>query len=804
MANWTGRLVFGAALMMLAPVSAHMAGGDNKGALGDKTGKGTSGSDSSGSSSKVDLSTPESARAVAEKWSHQGFDNALCGFLSLYSNAKETGNQIKIKNTQQTKRAVYKGACSQPAEGKVDAMIAVLPDPVHTHLALRFDRAVNDLQNSVQQLGWTFDKAWMPWSSGTSPIATRFGDRTIDREMLDAWEDEPGLVLFRGDPARSLKPLIVMVVGDTPTAGVNETQFRKAAAAWRWLNTGPVPCPTGQDCNPGRRLMILGPTFTGSASSMKRVLDSEFSGKDKEVCGTPGIRIQIISGTMTSTPALRKLSTNCGKDDDQSVGASSFAVDMNYARVYLLNFIYDRLQNDERGIAELTEEESVFGNLSKDRAPLGETIFNINTSRKEYAEARNDGAKERYARQVAQSQNALFSLIRIYGEPPPKYTERGLFSDRPQLESQLQELAKNRVRRPLQNFVFPRGISLLRKAYEQNGVFGFGSNSSTGKGPKTELQLSFAEDARDDDSVAAYAGMQGAASMESRMAQIAATLERERISVVLLSATDVLDDIFVAKYLQAHAPRVTIVLMDADVLFLRGGAETSLDGVYVMSPYPLLPRNREWTRSQWSVEPPPSLPPSQGDQGTANAIRYLLCGAGTLGTSVSAAPLDCFWSKRDQFVTPYLPLSEYEPPFSIGKKENNGYSFGSEANNDSKLQPPLWLSVIAHGNFVPLALLDIDQLDKKLPEASAFNLPRLGTIQGEQEDHEENLREPTAPHGIQQEPMLQLKVMILIIALFCAVHTSTACGLASTAPLHGAMRALMLLHGKSGYSRWSA
>ena len=612
MSDWRSRALIGVTMVVIAPLSARLA---STAAPDKKPGSAPLAQAVAATTTPagpVDLTNPMKARAVAAEESRLEFRRTLCGFLKLYANVHDTVNPSPsvLANTSPD--------CSDPSEGSVEAMIAIVPDPVRTHLALRFDRAIDDLGGTSQNLGWRFDKAWLPWPNTDTPPASRFQDKYIDDAMQDTREEQPGLLLFRNADQRStgstaaLKPLVVLVVGDTPTGGINRKQFRLAVEAWRSLHTAPpISC---SDADPAckvkpQRMLVLGPSFSGSVSSLNGLISEAFAtaspnlvnatskgnAGNAKACPSP-VSISIASGTITSGAELGGLWDLDGACRSQvNVDPVTFSADVIYTRNHLLRFLYDRLPQTGDPVAELNEEESQFG---------------AQTVQTEWTE-----------------------LETLMGSPVPANAmlaaKRKLAIDR-----QKRLLALVGKRRPPLQFTFPRGISLLRNAYERNGILGFGHGSAADT-PKTQLQLDLQEDPGSGDAVPEFSGEQGASSMESRMAQIAATLEKDKVSVAVLTATDVLDTIFVARYLRAHAPSVTVVILDADLLLLRGGTDVSLDGVYVVSPYPLIPRNGLWSADQRGPASEISLPTSddpeipltsmpilsvsQGDEGISNA-----------------------------------------------------------------------------------------------------------------------------------------------------------------------------------------
>jgi hypothetical protein len=140
--------------------------------------------------------------------------------------------------------------------------IAIVPDPVHTHLALTFDRRLEAIQEALQDEGYNYAASVMPWDSRPHPESDEVAERVAALEYERGKQEYPGLMTFRGD-----KPLFVFVVGETPTNGVNAQQFENAIQQIQSRQTArvkslPEPFP----------LWILGPSFSGSLKSMEFAL----------------------------------------------------------------------------------------------------------------------------------------------------------------------------------------------------------------------------------------------------------------------------------------------------------------------------------------------------------------------------------------------------------------------------------------------------------------------------------------------------------------------------------------------------
>src|SRR5277367_25772 len=127
-----------------------------------------------------------------------------------------------------------------------EAMIALVPDPVHTHLALRFDRYIDVLQQALQDSisentqGWIYVSQWLPWD----PVPYQSSQDPINRanvHMFDAdRECTPGVLIFRRNRYQQASVqgefLLVFLVGESPTSGLlRQDQFLYAMQSWHTI-----------------------------------------------------------------------------------------------------------------------------------------------------------------------------------------------------------------------------------------------------------------------------------------------------------------------------------------------------------------------------------------------------------------------------------------------------------------------------------------------------------------------------------------------------------------------------------------
>ena len=643
----------------------------------------------------------ELAKAEAEDDAATALGESICRFLGEYVGPAQ--ESVKPSNPAKAGASYCPGLAADPGQDRFEVMLAVLPDPVHSHLALRFDRNVDAIQNSLQDLGWTYDGAWMPWEDNAHEETGTFEQRMTSEETRNAFQYGPGVMLFRNE-GEGTRPLVLLTVGDTPTAGVNARQFRRAMSVYKRL-TGWDAYFAGAPGNADNywTLSVLGPSYSGSASSMRLLLEEAAASAagpagtiaDTFSCPRRPLRIAVSTGTMSDSERVDFLAPDYSACKNLVLESRSFAIDLSYEYTELLDYL-------ERHHHLQPEDASVhIGVLSEEESQFGATSLNPGTTRKRQKSAHAGSAAAETPLQIAHVQLAERHLERLNDD----------LNQTPDEESREKNAAIFSELLQPRKYYFPREISSLRSAYEQSGIFGFGAASDS---DKTQLHLSFGSDARADDSVHAFAGKQGAVAMEAQMAQLATALEQDRITVVLLSATDTLDDIFVTRYLAEHAPNVAVIVMDADEIFLRSGS-TGMQNAYVVSPWSLLPRNPVWSAASradaYPGVPQARLFPSASTEAVYNAVRVLLCdpalGGAAFGMDACGAHLP----------DATVGLREYRPPVGLA----------SIKTSDLLTNPPLWLMSISRGGFWPVALIDVDQMADCLPESAWFNLPPMNT-----------------------------------------------------------------------------
>src|SRR5580700_5403003 len=156
-----------------------------------------------------------------------GGNSAPCGDCKAICPAKELAELIEDYFRAETGSGKVNSGTSwnvPPLEqSNIQFVFASLPDPVHTHMALLFDRSIEAIESAAQASGFLFSRAWMPWDVSTHNESADFTVRLALADYRERVESLPGLMIFRRSGAKRNNDdhsiLFVFVIGETPTAG---------------------------------------------------------------------------------------------------------------------------------------------------------------------------------------------------------------------------------------------------------------------------------------------------------------------------------------------------------------------------------------------------------------------------------------------------------------------------------------------------------------------------------------------------------------------------------------------------------
>jgi hypothetical protein len=546
-------------------------------------------------------------------------------------------------------------------------VIATLPDPLHTHFPLIFDRATEVIEEAAQDDGYVYDSSWLPWDTEQSSYPL-IDDQDKAENRKEQQEDQPGILLFRrslhGQDPR-LRPfeygLAVLIVGEEPTGGIHRRQFENAVdwiAALQPTNDDDWPPP----------LQILGPAFSGSIPSLVELLRS----KVDSLAGRSSPSLRIFSGGVTSNSAVGWLDKVAALDlSSLHIKFRSFEHSGNVELDRYCRYMY-AAGTDPATLAIVSEDETAFG--------------------AEY----NSGNAGRSPCRPQQREDTR--------EPTGATTTLG----RPKKEGPVY-------------LYYPRDIAALRAAYQSQSIFSQATPQSNEDSSHHVLQTNLADpEGKDHDTIRSYSGDQTALSQEAELQQMVSLMRAHKTEYIVLRSSNPLDQLFLSHFFRMTYPQGRIVIVGSDLLLRRETGASGLNGVMTLSTYPLLPWEQDWTRAVVPGSNPIFVDTSHGRfhshriftnsgvEGTYIAARFLLYQPSTPdpqneitsenATSATIAA-DGEESARNGFVPSNciedLSLPDYAAPFWM-----------KNPREAPCRHPPTWLSVLGDGGFWPVAAMD--------------------------------------------------------------------------------------------------
>ncbi|MBB5056750.1 hypothetical protein HDF16_001435 [Granulicella aggregans] len=565
-----------------------------------------------------------------------------------------------------------------PLPSTVRYAIALTPDPRHTNLSVMFDREMALLVQAAQDQGYDYNSSWIPWSSDSSPALTHLGERQYADDLGSQRESCPGVILFRrrnqSGAETFSKGLVVLVVGEQATGGINQGQWWNALL---WLSqhaglTAPLPHADKTQAKPiagDGVLRILGPTFTGSLPSLRRNLKALYDPDAPQPGGAPAppanLRdwfpiARILSGSVSSCSAVQWFERELPRG---AQGSSPWHIDFGTFQ-----------ENDSVHIYRLMKFLSSQGTSPSDTAILSE--------------------------------------------------DETAYAAREKTDSPC-DFPYAQDNRPI-HLVFPRDISALRNAYERQEVF-----AGSGPGLKERAHPILHGDAPGDtdqseitDTIASSNGAVAAIDQEAYLYGLVSILRTHHARYLILRCTNPLDFLFLTRFFHRAYPQARIVTVGSDLLFRREIDTTEFRGVLSITSYPLLPRSQHWSRiteDKWDEQNHNHLV-FQGDiaEGMYFAARYTLQGANLPSPNsdpqtdqssdvplipAQQAPPECLdMTGPCPALRMYraFPAPDFSDPFWFHPE--------TTVKNDFATHPPTWISAVGRDGYWPIAVIKRDQI----------------------------------------------------------------------------------------------
>ncbi len=566
--------------------------------------------------------------------------------------------------------------------------VALVPDPRHTHLSLLFDRSIEAIQQAAQDEGYTYNSSWMPWQLDKREYGSR-AEQIAEERARQAREACPGILLFRksfdtvrrsgagGGGGATDAPftdgLVVFVVGEQPTGGLNISQWENAL---QWLRGNADPA----DANVAT-LHVLGPTFSGSLPSLEQRLVHLFkpspSKANQAGSSAPFTGAYVFSGTVGSCSSVKWFNESIHQRDKLPVVFGAFQENDELQIHRFLEYLAAE-SNDRRilrDIAILSEDETAYG-YSGPNAP--------------------DGSDAKA------------------GQTAPAQISAGDKCDYPYPYDL----------RPVRLF-YPRDISAVRTAYQKQAVFSRqnASTAESGHAPQVVLNPDEGnEGSEQSDTVASFSREQSALAEEADLYGLVSFLRAHHTRYILMRSTNPLDYLFLTKFFHHAYPEGRVVTVGSEILFRREIDTTEFRGTMALTNYPLLPFLQDWTRVSEDTtpagngDPAPRLGhahrvfPAKDSEGAYIAMRVLLNRTESFGQTASPMPA----------ANSQAPAASEGAPLEVEKFEENipeaadpfwlhhgkTWGGGESLRADENMRADTWLTVIGRDGYWPVAMLN--------------------------------------------------------------------------------------------------
>jgi hypothetical protein len=548
---------------------------------------------------------------------------------------------------------------------EITAIIAIVPDPERGHIELDFDRTIDALMQAASDNGYVGSYFWLPWrvKNEREFRSTSASTGGSDEDRLK----QPGLIVLKPgganekDPGLSYRRVIyVFLVAATPTQGVDGEELRRAFDYEAYLlgkpntslsmrsRSGQTQHTAGatrensiqqqkhhsrqqekssleqkksdrQQKDPGQQQNETGqePTnemdlilfnYSGSAASLREGVDVALTdaGGRHPLLSTSKIKTVSIAGATSTELVGTLLNGKFGKTD---IRFHSFEENTSVEEAEVTNLFQDEWGSCDR-IAFLAEDGTVFGS----------SVSNAYAGNPQYEGAAKPGENE------ASAKRKILSPCQ---------------EDKP--------LVLN----------FPRDISLLRNATAKEGEK---SKEQLDSSVAPYLRFSL-RDSNAEDSVPHFSTDSTPLSQEAQLMAIGRRLVHSRIRTIAISASSILDELFIAQFLHRACP-------DARLVFLGGGdllIEREIDnlqyvGAITFSPYSLVNLDHDF-----------STP------------RHMRAFADSQSEAFYNAASFTFWDRDNPI--PWLA----------------GYPFYAPQN---VLRPLLWATAVGRDGYYPLGILN--------------------------------------------------------------------------------------------------
>jgi hypothetical protein len=160
----------------------------------------------------------------------------------------------------------------------ITAIIATVTDPVHTHMALGFDRSIDSIEQAAADNGYVTSYFWLPWSNSLGLVGRSESTDGMEPGHDPKRERQPGLIILKHVPTKEedfnlskgfYQVIYIFVVAETPTLGIDGTEFQNALRYELGLKDKGARLSADRSGNPFD-LSIVGPLSSAAAAGLRQ------------------------------------------------------------------------------------------------------------------------------------------------------------------------------------------------------------------------------------------------------------------------------------------------------------------------------------------------------------------------------------------------------------------------------------------------------------------------------------------------------------------------------------------------------
>ena len=150
---------------------------------------------------------------------------------------------------------------------------------------------------------------------------------------------------------------------------------------------------------------------------------------------------------------------------------------------------------------------------------------------------------------------------------------------------------------------YPREIYRLRNAYQDDPALAGARTSGETAATRRQLIFPLKDSQVGRDTVPQFSVGHTPVTQESELLQVAAIIKRLQIQVVVVEGTNILDILFLSRFLREFCPDIRVVVLNPDLLFVHGTDNLDYTGILAVSVYPLLVPPLPWQERKAPLRP---------------------------------------------------------------------------------------------------------------------------------------------------------------------------------------------------------